>query len=419
MNDNTKYALIIIGIILIASIAINLFDIGYDFLSPTSSGILWVISGISFVLGGSIILSPIIVNTYKNKTGGAEESESKTLDKYNNYDEIIDHEIINTPYRASLDDMLKLFQNDSRINEIKSIYKNRWRIPYKAPISNEQIWQVISRGSVSDKARLVTLILKHISKCNNAINMVSNLLKQRKSDHEYYKEIMKIREKCGYNDSADNIYVGKGKKTAERFYYKSLYAAPDIKKTKKYLDISCGDCNTTHYLGDLLGISKENIHGIDFKKWGQYTDKNRNTDITMKYYIQSEGKLPYKDNEFDLISTFMVLHHIPNLDNTLSEISRILSKGGYFMIREHGSFTPINYMINDIEHGLYYHSNNEGEAFHKEPKEFQFTRYLHTWECIYLFKKYGFEPVFNNADYTGITNEMMPTNYRFGLFRKI
>lgn len=46
------------------------------------------------------------------------------------------------------------------------------------------------------------------------------------------------------------------------------------------------------------------------------------------------GDLPFENDQFDLITSFGVLHHIPNISYVLSEISRRLSPGGRLLIRE-------------------------------------------------------------------------------------
>ena len=46
------------------------------------------------------------------------------------------------------------------------------------------------------------------------------------------------------------------------------------------------------------------------------------------------GKIDFPDNTFDLITSFGVLHHIPNVSFVLNEILRVLKPGGYFLLRE-------------------------------------------------------------------------------------
>lgn len=53
-------------------------------------------------------------------------------------------------------------------------------------------------------------------------------------------------------------------------------------------------------------------------------------------YIQpnSNGKLPFTDNNFDLITCFGTLHHIPNVSFVMEEMYRCLSPKGTILIRE-------------------------------------------------------------------------------------
>lgn len=46
------------------------------------------------------------------------------------------------------------------------------------------------------------------------------------------------------------------------------------------------------------------------------------------------GDLEFKDDHFDLISSFGVMHHIPNVSHVLAECNRCLSKGGIMLLRE-------------------------------------------------------------------------------------
>ena len=46
------------------------------------------------------------------------------------------------------------------------------------------------------------------------------------------------------------------------------------------------------------------------------------------------GEINFENNKFDLITSFGVLHHIPNVSFVMSEIYRVLNNGGVFLFRE-------------------------------------------------------------------------------------
>lgn len=49
---------------------------------------------------------------------------------------------------------------------------------------------------------------------------------------------------------------------------------------------------------------------------------------------KSDGKIDARNNTFDLITCFGVLHHIPNVSSEIKELKRVLKPGGIMLIRE-------------------------------------------------------------------------------------
>lgn len=47
-----------------------------------------------------------------------------------------------------------------------------------------------------------------------------------------------------------------------------------------------------------------------------------------------EGLIEYPDNFFDLVTSFGVLHHIPNISLVIRELYRVMKPGGHLLIRE-------------------------------------------------------------------------------------
>lgn len=47
-----------------------------------------------------------------------------------------------------------------------------------------------------------------------------------------------------------------------------------------------------------------------------------------------EGTMPFEDNQFDLITSLGVMHHIPNVSYVMSECFRCLNRNGIMLLRE-------------------------------------------------------------------------------------
>lgn len=98
-----------------------------------------------------------------------------------------------------------------------------------------------------------------------------------------------------------------------------------LEKSKKYkvLDYGCGvkpykyifnDCCSS-YVGADVG---ENPHA-DFR-------------------IEPDEKLPFKDEEFDVVLSSQVLEHVENTDLYLGECRRVLKTGGLLILSTHGTW---------------------------------------------------------------------------------
>jgi ubiquinone/menaquinone biosynthesis C-methylase UbiE len=113
-----------------------------------------------------------------------------------------------------------------------------------------------------------------------------------------------------------------------------------------YLDVGCFRGDITRTIGDYFNLGKNNIYGIDIKK---YIDTS---DFT---YIVYDGQyIPLEDNTFDLVTCFMILHHIPpqNLNILLREIFRVMKSGGKLILREHNAESADKNLL-DVLHEYY------------------------------------------------------------------
>ena len=65
--------------------------------------------------------------------------------------------------------------------------------------------------------------------------------------------------------------------------------------------------------------------------------------------------MDFDDETFDVVTCFQVLHHVnlSELNRTISELYRVLKKGGILIIREHDCIDDNVRLLIDIEHTLY------------------------------------------------------------------
>ena len=127
--------------------------------------------------------------------------------------------------------------------------------------------------------------------------MLKNYYSQR--NKIIHKQSTRTREELANNEVNTILYLIKN------------FFNFEIKKELKVLDVGCGD----KFLKDPFEKKGLLYQGIDI----DIIDFNND-------------EFPFLDNSFDLIVCLAVIEHIKNTQNFLSEINRILKKGGFFFL---------------------------------------------------------------------------------------
>jgi len=96
-------------------------------------------------------------------------------------------------------------------------------------------------------------------------------------------------------------------------------------RDKRILDIGCGPAGSLEW----ADIARERI-GLDplansYKRLG--TSRH-----AMKYVNAHAEAIPFPDGHFDIVTSINSLDHVDDLDETISEIMRVTSPGGYFLL---------------------------------------------------------------------------------------
>jgi ubiquinone/menaquinone biosynthesis C-methylase UbiE len=140
--------------------------------------------------------------------------------------------------------------------------------------------------------------------------------------------------------------------------------AADIKETDWVLDLGCG----TGLLSNAIRNKTNFVVGIDLteKMLEQAAEKNRNISPSILYVCGDGHRLPFFDQQFDIVMTRLTIHHFHDPSKILSEIHRVLKKGGKLIVADIvGSDDPekqskhnILEEVRDPSHIKFY---NEGE----------------------------------------------------------
>ncbi|HRP59318.1 MAG TPA: class I SAM-dependent methyltransferase, partial [Vicingus sp.] len=95
----------------------------------------------------------------------------------------------------------------------------------------------------------------------------------------------------------------------------------------KVLEIGCGQ----GFFSSVLAKKKNTtVVGIDLSKSDIEVAKGRYPQIDFKY--MNAEKLKFQDKSFNEVYALDVLEHVDNLEKVVSEVSRVLKKGGIFHI---------------------------------------------------------------------------------------
>ena len=111
-----------------------------------------------------------------------------------------------------------------------------------------------------------------------------------------------------------------------------LFSQVDLSNVEKALEVGCGIGVVSSYLAEKYGWD---VTGIDLDPDQIKGAKNNNIeDKSLKFLEADATRLPFENNEFDMVLSFDALHHIPGWDKALEEISRVLKPEGFYVLND-------------------------------------------------------------------------------------
>lgn len=175
---------------------------------------------------------------------------------------------------------------------------------------------------------------------------------------------------------------------------KSLKISQEIEPPVKFLDLCTGT-------GDIAGLLKKEypnaeITGIDFSEKMLNIAKNRYSDIE---FLETDcAQLPFEDNSFDLCIISFGLRNVENIEKVLSEIYRVLKKGGYFINIDLGK--PNNFFNLFLKPYMYLWVSLLGKIYHGDETPYKYLAvsnedFPSQSKLVDMFQEIGFSDVKN------------------------
>ena len=162
-------------------------------------------------------------------------------------------------------------------------------------------------SKINDKS----LVKQQYATANNLITRISI--------HEKYST-----NKMGFgNWIVSNYKIDKGAKVLELGC-----GTGDMWKGRESLILDCSQIILSDFSEGMVATAKEMVGDYD----------------NIEYRVLDIQDIPYEDDSFDIIIANMMLYHVPNLDKGLSEVRRVLKKGGVFYCATYGEHGIIEYL---------------------------------------------------------------------------
>ena len=103
----------------------------------------------------------------------------------------------------------------------------------------------------------------------------------------------------------------------------------NAEEKQSFLEVGCGNGAVCKHVVKKYLL---NVTGVDIDpEQIQLAQENSDDTPDIQFSVVDATKLPFQDNDFDIVLSFGVMHHISNWLNALGEIRRVLKPGGYFI----------------------------------------------------------------------------------------
>lgn len=110
-----------------------------------------------------------------------------------------------------------------------------------------------------------------------------------------------------------------------------LFGKIDSSDVKKVLEVGCGIGTLSSYLAKNYDWE---ITGIDLDPEQIEIARREYVDERLKFFEADVTELTFEKDQFDMVLSFDVLHHILCWDRAIEEIGRVLKSKGYYILND-------------------------------------------------------------------------------------
>ena len=96
----------------------------------------------------------------------------------------------------------------------------------------------------------------------------------------------------------------------------------------RYLDVGCGVGAAAR---EISTTSQLHVTGVDVDPKQIHAAQVAGESSNLHFQVMDATRLEFGDGEFDIVASSMATHHIPNWERAISEMARVLRRGGYLI----------------------------------------------------------------------------------------
>ena len=158
--------------------------------------------------------------------------------------------------------------------------------------------------------------------------IAKNIIDQRKKIQNYYND---------YSKWYDKERTGKYYSVINELEFSAI---KPYMKNKKSLELGCG----TGIILNMADLVAKKAFGIDLSPGMAKMSQKKGLDAR----VGSATEIPFKDNTFDIVYSFKVLAHIPDIKKAVQEATRVTKKGGVLALEFYNPYS-IKFVTNKLQ----------------------------------------------------------------------